>query len=324
MNQTKLKKTASTRDGFGQGLLEVARTNSNVVALCADLTESLRMTEFARYYPDRFIQVGVAEQNLIGAAAGLALGGKIPFAASFAVFSPGRSWGQIRVSVAYSNLNVKIVGGHAGLTTGADGATHQALEDIALMRVLPNIKVVVPCDAEQTRQAVHALADDIGPAYLRISRPKTPTLTRSDNFILGKAQILRQGVDATIIACGELVSQAVQAANLLAEAGKSIRVINMHTIKPLDKDVILQAAVETGIILTAEDHQMIGGLGSAVAEVLAQANLTQLKQPIKFKIIGVEDCFGESGQAEELLKKYQLDAASLAQQLKLLLRQKQK
>ncbi len=306
MNNHNFSQPAATRDGFGQGLIEVAQKNQQVVGLCADLTGSMRMREFEKQFPKRFVQVGVAEQNLIGVAAGLALGNKIPFAASFAVFSPGRSWDQIRVSVAYSQLNVKVVGGHGGLATGPDGATHQALEDIAMMRALPHMKVVVPCDAEQARQAVHALAADIGPTYLRLSRPKLPVITRSNNFTIGKAQVLKQGVDATIIACGNMVQEALEAANQLADQGLSVRVINMHTIKPLDKQAIITAANETGVIVTAEDHQIYGGLGSAVAEVLAQEQAKGIQQSVKFKIIGVKDEFGESGKAAELLEKYGL------------------
>lgn len=313
-------KLAATRDGFGVGLVQAAAKNEQIVGLCADLTGSMRMTEFEKQFPERFIQVGVAEQNLIGTAAGLALGGKIPFAASFAVFSPGRSWDQIRVSVAYSNLNVKVVGGHTGIITGPDGATHQALEDIALMRSLPNFKVVIPCDAEQARQAVHALANDTGPAYLRLSRPKVPIITRSNNFTLGKAQILKQGVDLSIIACGAQVQEAMTAANKLSEKSISTRVINMHTIKPLDKEVIINAANETKIIVTAEDHQVYGGLGSAVAEVLAKEQCNAIQQPVKFGMIAVKDTFGESGGVGELMKKYQVDANSIVNTAAALLR----
>jgi transketolase len=315
MSNHNFSQPAATRDGFGQGLIEVAQKNKQVVGLCADLTGSMRMRKFEQQFPDRFIQVGVAEQNLIGVAAGLALGGKIPFAASFAVFSPGRSWDQIRVSVAYSNLNVKIIGGHAGIITGPDGATHQALEDIALMRSLPNMKVIVPADAEQAHQAVHALAADTSPAYLRLSRPKLPVITHSNNFTIGKAQVLKQGVDATIIACGEMVAEALEAAKQLLNKGKSIRVINMHTIKPLDTQVVINAANETGIIITAEDHQVHGGLGSAVAEVLAQEQSKSIQRPVKFKIIGVKDEFGESGEPTELLEKYGLTTQAIKKEV---------
>lgn len=322
MTDNKMTQAAATRDGFGQGLVQAAAANENIVGVCADLTGSMRMSEFEDKYPDRFIQVGVAEQNLIGTAAGLALGGKIPFAASFAAFSPGRSFDQIRVSVAYSNLNVKIVGGHTGLVTGPDGATHQALEDIAMMRSLPNMKVIEPCDAEQARQAVLALVEDEGPAYLRLSRPKLPIITRNGSFSIGRAQLLKQGVDAAIIACGHMVHEALAAANLLLKKDVSVRVINMHTIKPLDKKMIIKAANETGVIITAEDHQIHGGLGSAVAEVLAQEQGRGIENAPRFKMIAVQDTFGESGSPEKLLKKYGLDAAAITAEVEQLVANK--
>lgn len=295
-------KKQSTRDGFGQGLLEAAQKNSQVVGLCADLTESTRMDGFAKAFPERFVQVGVAEQNLAGLAAGLALGGKVPFAASYACFHPANSWGVIRTSICYSNLNVKIVGGHAGLVTGPDGATHQSLEDIATMRVLPNMTVVVPCDAEEARKATIALAQHVGPAYLRTSKYDIDAITFSKTpFEIGKASTLRNGTDLTIIACGDMVSVALAAASKLDQHGTSARVINMHTIKPIDTEAILEAAHQTKAIITLEDHQVIGGLGSAVAEVLAQHAVTT-----KLKIMGVQDTFGESGPAEQLLEKYGL------------------
>ncbi len=308
MTNNKITQKAATRDGFGIGLVEAAKENEKIVGLCADLTGSMRMTEFENQFPERFVQVGVAEQNLIGTAAGLALGGKIPFAGSYAVFSPGRSFDQIRVSVAYSNLNVKVVGGYAGVVTGADGATHQALEDIAMMRALPNMKVVVPCDAEQARQTVHALAEDVGPAYLRLNRPKLPIIIRNGNFKIGQAQLLKQGIDAAIIACGEMVHEALQASNALLEKNISARVINMHTIKPLDKKAIIKAANETGVIVTAEDHQIYGGLGSAVAEVLAKEQGRGIKNRVKFEMVAVQDTFGESGGPKELMDKYEINA----------------
>jgi transketolase len=305
------QKKQATRDGFGQGLLAAAQADSRVVGLCADLTESTRMLAFAQAFPERFVQVGVAEQNLAGLAAGFALAGKIPFAASYACFHPANSWGVIRTSICYSNLNVKIIGGHAGLVTGADGATHQSLEDIALMRVLPNMTVVVPCDAEEASKATRALAQHLGPAYLRTNKFDIAAITQAETpFTLGKALTLRQGSDATIIACGSVVTQALQAAELLTEKNRSIRVLNMHTIKPLDWESVLLAARETKAILTVEDHQIYGGLGSAVAEVLAQS---RVRTP--FKILGVVDTFGQSGQATELLKAYKLDGASIAKEL---------
>lgn len=299
---------SATRDGFGQGLLEAAEANPQIVGLCADLTASMRMTDFEKEFPARFIQVGVAEQNLIGTAAGLALGGKIPFAASFAAFSPGRTFDQIRVSVAYSNLNVKIVGGHAGLATGPDGASHQMLEDIAMMRALPNMAVIQPCDAQQARQAVHALAAHPGPAYLRLSRPKVKTITKeSSDFQIGKAQTLKQGVDITIITSGITTQLAWEAVNQLSKNGLSARLLNMHTIKPLDTQKMIDAANETKGIITIEDHQVSGGLGTAVAEALQAAFVAkQIKKMVPLKIIGVEDSFGESGEWQELYEKYGL------------------
>ncbi|MDQ3009042.1 MAG: transketolase family protein [bacterium] len=290
---------AAIRDGFGQGLSEAAEHSDLVIGLSADLTESVRMNVFQEKFPERFIQVGVAEQNMIGVAAGLSMLGKIPFAASYAVFSPGRTWDQIRVSVCYSNLNVKIIGGHTGLMVGPDGATHQALEDIAILRVLPNMTVVVPCDFEEARKATLALAKHIGPAYLRTSPRDTLVLTTQEtSFTLGKANTLREGSDATIIACGVMVAEALLAADELARQSISVRVINMHTIKPLDEAVILKAAQETGAIITAEEHQVAGGLGSAVAEVLSE----QLPTPMTR--VGMHDSFGESGKPAELLQKY--------------------
>lgn len=310
---------AATRDGFGQGMLEIARQNPNVFALCADLTESMRLNQFKNEFPNRFIQVGVAEQNLIGVAAGLALGGKIPFATSFAVFSPGRSWDQIRVSVAYGKLNVKIIGGHAGLVTGPDGASHQALEDIAIMRTLPNMKVIEPADSFQATQAVYALASDKGPTYLRLSRPKVPTITQNLKFTIGKSQTLHHGNDATIIACGAILHEALRAARKLATENISVRVINMHTIKPIDTKVIIKAAQESKIIITAEDHQIFGGLGSAVAEVISKNINQSIKNEVKFAMVGVEDTFGESGSPQELKEKYKISDQNIIKKIKTLL-----
>lgn len=297
---------SSTRDGFGEGLVQAAEQNPQVVGLCADLTESIRMNLFSEAFPDRFIQVGVAEQNLVGVAAGLAIAGKVPFAGSYAVFSPGRSWDQLRVSVCYSNLNVKLVGGHGGITVGPDGATHQALEDIAITRVLPNLTVVVPCDKEEARKATLAIAGHRGPCYLRLGRDKVEEVTTSQTpFELGKAITMREGTDATIIACGLMVQEALKAAEELAAKGKNVRVLNMHTIKPLDEKAILKAATETGLIITAEEHQIIGGLGSAVAEVVAEHH------PVPVLRVGMKDSFGESGSGKELLEKYGLDSRAI-------------
>lgn len=302
-----LSTPGSTREGFGAGLIAAAENDPRVIGLCADLTESLKMDAFAEKFPERFIQVGVAEQNLVGTAAGLALAGKIPFAASYAVFSPGRSWDQLRVSVCYSNLNVKIIGGHAGLTTGADGATHQALEDIAITRVLPNLVVVVPADKLQAYQATQAIAQHVGPVYLRLGREKVPNVIPAHwPFKIGKAQVLQTGRDVSIVACGLMVSQALEAAKILAKKSLSVRVINLHTIKPLDTETLLAAAKETKLIITAEEHQVYGGMGSAVAELLAE------RYPVPVIKFGMNDSFGESGSAQDLLQKYGLTSQHLA------------
>lgn len=304
MSETKKQ---STRDGFGQGLLEAAQMDPSIVGLCADLTESTRMEAFAKAFPERFIEVGVAEQNLAGLAAGFALAGKVPFAASYACFHPANSWGVIRTSICYSNLNVKIVGGHAGLVTGPDGATHQSLEDVATMRVLPNMIVVVPCDAEEARKATHALAKHVGPAYLRTNKYNIESITREETpFQIGKAVVLHEGNDVTLISYGSTVSEALTAAHQLALKGISARVLNMHTIKPLDTEAIIQAAQETKVVITIEDHQIIGGLGSAVAEVIAQEGIR-----VPFQIVGVLNQFGESGTAEELLEKHGLNSGHI-------------
>jgi transketolase len=287
------------RDGFGHGLLELGKKNRRVVALSADLTESTRVQKFAEAFPERFYQVGVAEQNLVGIAAGMAHSGLIPFAASYAVFSPGRSWDQLRVSVCYARANVKIVGSHAGLSVGADGASHQGLEDIAITRVLPNMTVVVPCDAIEAGKATLAIGALVGPAYLRLGREKVPTITNDKSpFVLGKALTLVRGHDLTIIANGPLVFPALQAARQLLEDGIKARVLNLHTVKPLDGEALLDAATETGAIVTAEDHQVAGGLGSAVAEYLAD------RRPVPLVRVGVTDKFGESGSVKELMEHY--------------------
>ncbi|MBD3279716.1 MAG: transketolase family protein [Candidatus Pacebacteria bacterium] len=309
----------ATRDGFGQGLLAAAQQNDQIVALTADLTESMRLSKFAQQFPDRFIQTGVAEQNMMTVAAGLALRNKIAFVASFAAFNPSLNWAQLRMSVCYSNLNVKVVGGHTGLTIGPDGATHQALEDLALTRVLSNMTVVIPADAYQAAQATQALAQKPGPAYLRLAREPCPKITNAVKFQLGQAQVLRAGTDLTIIACGDLVYRALTAAQELAQAQISTQVINLHTLKPLDRQAIIQAAQDTQAIITVEDHQVIGGLGSAVAEVLAQAVGQQLPRPVPLKIMGVQDQFGESGQAKALLEKYGLGVHNIVNTAKKLL-----
>ncbi len=290
-----------SRNGFGEGLVLAAEENEQVVGLCADLTESTRMQEFAEKFPQRFIEIGVAEQNLATVAAGMALGGKIPFISSYATFSPGRNWEQIRTTICYNDVPVKIIGSHAGISVGPDGATHQALEDIAIMRALPNMVVISPADCIEAKKATQAIARFPSPCYIRLSRDKVPTITTEQTpFEIGKAEIYYEGKDATIIATGQMVYIALLAAKELKENNISVRVINCHTIKPLDQKTILQAAEETGAIVTVEEHQVNGGLGSAVAEVVSQ------NFPVPMKIIGVEDHFGESGTPEELLEKFGL------------------
>lgn len=301
----------STRDGFGLGLLQAAQLDERIVGVVADLVESTRMAWLQEQFPERVFEVGVAEQNLVGVAAGLALGGLVPFAASYACFSPANSWGVIRTSVCYNDANVKIVGGHAGIVTGEDGATHQSLEDIATMRVLPNMTVVVPADGEEARKATLALAQHKGPAYLRTSKYASASITDDNSlFKLGVANVLHEGNDVTIIGCGHVLSEVLAAARQLEEKGILVRVINMHTIKPLDETVIRAAAKETQQILTIEDHQIIGGLGSAVAEVLSA-----LPSHPPLTRLGINDSFGESGSAAQLLKKFQLTEHDIVNQI---------
>jgi transketolase len=300
-----------TRSGFGAGLLEIGREIPEVVALCADLTGSLKMNAFKDEFPDRFFQAGIAEANMMGVAAGLANGGKIPFTGTFANFSTGRVYDQIRQSIAYSEKNVKICASHAGLTLGEDGATHQILEDIGLMKMLPNMVVVNPCDYHQTKLATIAVGKHVGPVYLRFGRPKWPVFTAPDDeFVIGKAQMMTEGSDVTIIACGHLVWIAIEAAMKLAEEGISAEVINMHTIKPLDVEAVLTSARKTKCVVTAEEHQKNGGLGDAVAQTLA------LNYPVHMDMVAVEDVFGESGTPEELLVKYGLDSANIIDKVK--------
>lgn len=294
------------RDGFGAGIMEAAQKDERIMALSADLTGSNRLETFRETYPERFVEVGVAEQNMVGMAAGMARAGKIPFTASFAVFSPGRSWDQVRVSVCYSNANVKIYGGHAGITVGEDGATHQAMEDLAIMRTLPNMVVIAPSDAEEMRKATLAAAEHDGPVYLRGGRAKMEAVTTKDSeFVIGKANILRQGNDITIIACGIMVGAAIEAAKHLAEHDIQAEVINCHTLKPIDSETIVESAKKTGAVVTAEEHQINGGLGSAVAEVLAEHHPTRMIR------VGMNDAFGESGSWQELLEKYKLNATGI-------------
>ena len=295
-----------TRSGFGAGLTELGRTNPNVVALCADLIGSLKMDQFIKENPERFFQIGIAEANMIGIAAGLTIGGKIPFTGTFANFSTGRVYDQIRQSIAYSQKNVKICASHAGLTLGEDGATHQILEDIGMMRMLPNMTVIVPADFNQTKQATIAIADHQGPVYLRFGRPVMPIFVKPDAvFQIGKADIIQKGTDVTIIACGHMVWKSIEAAQLLAAKGISVELINMHTIKPLDEAAILKSVAKTKCVVTAEEHMANGGLGEAVARVLAS------KTPAPQEFIAVNDSFGESGKPMDLMEKYGLGATHI-------------
>lgn len=299
-------KMLPTRDGYGYGLLELGAANPDVVVLDADLAKSTRSDWFAAKYPDRFFDIGIAEQDMVGTAAGLSLGGKIPFATTYGVFMAGRAWDQIRTTVCYSDLNVKIAGAHGGISAGGDGATHQALEDIALMRVLPNMRVLVPCDATEARKATVAAGKIKGPCFLRFAREATPVFTEDGDFFeIGKANVLKSGTDATIIAAGPIVYEALLAHDQLAEEGISLRVINMHTIKPLDEAAVLAAARETGAIVTAEEAQIYGGLGGAVAEVLAR------NVPTPVEMVGIVDTFLECGTPDELAVKYGLTAKDL-------------
>ncbi|MBU0978865.1 transketolase family protein [Patescibacteria group bacterium] len=304
----------STRDGVGQALLELGRTNPNVVVVSADLASSTRVDWFKQAFPDRFFEVGVAEQHLAGLAAGLAMAGKIPFIASFAVFSPSLNWGVIRTSICLPNLPVKIIGGHAGLATGPDGATHQALEDIALMRSLPHMTVVSPADGAEAYQATLSLASVPGPTYLRVTKPKTPIIKFQQPFELGKTRTVIYGNDAIILAHGYLLQTAIDTAQSLSKQGLKVGVVNCHTLKPLDQPSILQICQVAKVVITLEDHQVIGGLGSAVAEVISQH---QLKIP--FQILGVKDQFGESGTPAELYQKHGLTVDKIAAVIRVLL-----
>lgn len=297
----------STRDAFGEVLLDLAKTKKDIVVISADLAESTRVDKFAKKYPTRFFEVGVAEQNMLGVASGLALAGKIPFATSFAAFSPGRNWDQLRISVCYSNTNVKIVSTHSGLAVGADGASHQALEDIAITRVLPNLTVIAPIDYEQTKKAIKEITKYKGPVYLRLTRQKSPVITTTKTpFQIGKANILQAGSDITIIGCGPILYEALTAARELNKK-ISVEIIDLHTIKPLDSATILRSVKKTKKLITLEDHQVAGGLGSAVTEMLAQ------KFPVPTTMIGVQDTFGESGQSAMLWKKYKINRESIKQ-----------
>ncbi len=306
MAKYEYKEMKDTRSGFGDGLLEAGKRNPNVVALCADLTGSLKMDAFKDAFPDRFFQAGIAEANMMGVAAGQTIGGKIPFTGTFANFSTGRVYDQIRQSIAYSGKNVKICASHAGLTLGEDGATHQILEDIGLMKMLPGMVVINPCDYNQTKAATIAIAEYDGPVYLRFGRPKWPVFTEeNEKFEIGKAKIFQEGTDVTIISTGHCVWESLKSAEKLEEKGVSVEVINIHTIKPLDEKAILQSVRKTGRVVTAEEHQMNGGLGDSVAQLLAR------NYPVPMEMIAVDDKFGESGKPEELFAKYGLGESNI-------------
>lgn len=311
-------KMLATRDVYGKTLVELGKENPNIVVLDADLSVSTKTALFAKAYPDRFFDMGVAEQDMIGTAAGLAACGKIVFASTFAVFGSGRAWDQVRVSVAYTRLNVKIVVTHAGITTGEDGASHQANEDIAIMRAIPNMTVIVPADGVQTEAIIREAAKFYGPMYIRLSRPKTPVVYEKgkDKFKIGKGVVAKDGKDVTIFACGLMVYKALEAAKVLAKEKISCRVVDLHTIKPIDKELIVKCAKETGAAVTAEEHSIIGGLGGAVAEVLVE------NQPIPMARVGIKDMFGESGQPDELLVKYGLTTEEIIIAVKTVLKRK--
>ncbi|PIQ22816.1 MAG: transketolase [Cytophagales bacterium CG18_big_fil_WC_8_21_14_2_50_42_9] len=297
-----------TRSGFGAGLHELGQSNPNVVALCADLIGSLKMDAFKKDFPERFFQVGIAEANMMSIAAGLTIGGKIPFTGTFANFSTGRVYDQIRQSIAYSGKNVKICASHAGLTLGEDGATHQILEDIGMMRMMPHMTVINPCDYNQTKAATIAIADYEGPVYLRFGRPVVPNFTPADQkFEIGKAWVMNEGTDVSIFATGHLVWKAVLAGKMLAEQGINAEIINIHTIKPLDEEAILASVSKTRCVVSAEEHQMNGGLGDSIAQLLAR------KMPLPLEMVGVKDSFGESGTPDQLMEKYGLNEKAIVE-----------
>ena len=306
-----------TRSGFGDGIAEAARKNPNIVALTADLAGSLKLQQFMKEFPDRFFQCGIAEANMMSIAAGLTIGGKIPYTTTFANFSTGRVYDQIRQSIAYSGKNVKICASHAGLTLGEDGATHQILEDIGLMKMLPGMTVIVPCDYNQTKAATKAIADYTGPVYLRFGRPSWPIFTKEEDFEIGKAQFFSEGNDVSIFACGHMVWNAIQAGAHLEEKGISVEVINVHTVKPLDESAVLASLKKTKCAVTVEEHNIIGGMGDAIAQCTAK------NFPVPIEYVGTKDTFGESGTPKELLKKYGLDIPDIvAAAEKVLLRKK--
>ena len=300
-----------TRSGFGAGLTELGKTNSKVVALCADLTGSLKMNEFQNNHPDRFFQVGIAEANMMGIAAGMTIGGKIPFTGTFANFSTSRVYDQIRQSIAYSNKNVKICASHAGVTLGEDGATHQVLEDIGMMKMLPHMTVINPCDFNQTKAATLAIAEHMGPVYLRFGRPKVPNFTDENQiFEIGKAVNLKDGNDVSIFATGHLVWEALEAAKILNELNINAEIINIHTIKPLDKDAVIKSVSKTRCVVTAEEHMLNGGLGDSIAQLLST------EMPLPLEMVGVNDTFGESGTPRQLMEKYGLTSSDIVNAVK--------
>lgn len=301
------------RDAYGQALIELGKKNKNIVALDADLSGSTRTAKFAKEFPQRFFNFGVAEQNMMGVAAGLAACGKIPFVSTFAIFGSGRAWDQVRNTICYNKLNVKIVVTHGGITVGPDGASHQAIEDIALMRAISNMTIVVPCDAPETTEAIFAAAQYQGPVYVRLGRAKVPTVQKEDKFKIGQARILREGKDITIIACGIMVKQALDAAEILEKEGRSVQLIDMHTIRPLDKKAILESARLTKRIVTCEEHLVSGGLSSAVSELLAE------HLPTPMAMIGIRGRFGQSGSPDDLIKEYHLTTDDIIQACRKLL-----
>jgi transketolase len=316
LNKKKLDQVP-TRNGYGEGLVEAGKRDKNVVVLCADLSDSTRSAMFRDKFPDRFIETGIAEQNMMGMAAGLALSGKIPFISTYSVFCPGNNWSQLRVCVGQNNANVKLTGAHAGVSVGPDGMSHQGLEDIAITRCLPEIVVLAPCDAIETKKATLAAAKYKGPVYLRFAREATPIFTRpSTSFQIGKAEIFKTGRDVAVIACGPLVYNSLVAAEKLKKQGIDVMVVNNHTIKPMDKKTIINTAKQTGAVVTVEEHQVQGGMGSAVAEVLAK------NHPVPIEMIGVQDRWGESGEPEELIEKFGMGTDSIIRAVKRVLKRK--
>jgi transketolase len=316
LNEYTFTEKIDTRSGFGVGLAELGDSNPSVVALCADLTGSLKMNAFKDAHPERFFQIGIAEANMMGIAAGMTIGGKIPFTGTFANFSTGRVYDQIRQSIAYSHKNVKICASHAGVTLGEDGATHQILEDLGMMKMLPGMTVINTCDFEQTRKATHAIAAHNGPVYLRFGRPAVPNFSKDLPFEIGKGIVLQEGTDVTLVATGHLVWEALEAAKLLYGMGISAEVINIHTIKPLDDALILQSAAKTGAVVSCEEHNYMGGLGESVARVLAQ------HQPTLQAFVATQDTFGESGTPAQLMAKYGLNAATIVDRAQNIIKKK--